>query len=77
MSVEDAFKAFDINGNNLVSANEVANTLLQMNADSSRKAITKEQIDAFFKLADMNEDGQINYDEFYQLFKNNIQDFQI
>lgn len=75
MSVEDAFKAFDINGNNLVSANEVANTLLQMNAESSRKPITKEQIDAFFKLADVNEDGQINYDEFYQLFKNNIQDF--
>lgn len=39
--------------------------------------VTREQIDAFFTLADVNGDGQITYEEFYQMFKNNIQDFAI
>ena len=72
LSVEDAFKAFDINQNNLLSANEVANTLMVMD-----QRVTREQIDSFFSLADVNGDGQITYEEFYQMFKNNIQDFAI
>ena len=37
--------------------------------------IKREVVENFFKMADINGDGQITYEEFYQMFKMTIQNF--
>jgi Ca2+-binding EF-hand superfamily protein len=52
-----------------VSENEMAMILTSLN-----KNVKREQVAHIFSMADINGDGQITFDEFYNLFKQSIKD---
>ena len=53
----DAFKAFDKNGDGSISAAELRQVMSSMG-----EQLTDREIDRMIKEADMDGDGQINYD---------------
>jgi len=54
-----AFKKFDINGDGLISKDEMTSTVL-----SGSVKLSKVEVDAIFQLGDVNKDGEIDMDEF-------------
>jgi len=62
--VKDAFKAWDVNDDGIISKNEMKTVLLKLlNKQSS---VSEEDIEAFMKEADQNDNGVIEYDEFLE-----------
>lgn len=55
--IRDAFKIFDKDGNGLISANE----LRQIMANLGEK-LTDEELDEMMREADLNGDGQIDFE---------------
>ena len=58
----EAFKVFDSDGNGNISADE----LRQIMANLGEK-LTEEEVDAMVKEADIDGDGEINYEEFVRM----------
>merc|ERR1719312_1178473 len=60
--IREAFKVFDGDGNGYINRNELS--LVMMNIGES---LTIQEIQAMIDEADIDGDGQINYEEFYQM----------
>lgn len=60
--IREAFKVFDGDGNGYINRTELS--LVMMNLG---EAITLQEIQAMIDEADIDGDGQINYEEFYQM----------
>lgn len=58
----EAFQIFDTDGNGNISADE----LRQIMANLGEK-LTEEEVEAMVKEADIDGDGEINYDEFVRM----------
>ena len=65
-SVMEAFKMFDRDGNGKISVEEMKYILASLGESYSEK-----EVDEVFKEADLNKDGNIDYDEFVQFWRNN------
>ena len=61
----EAFKVFDREGNGYITSQELKHVMLKV-ADE----LTEEEVDAMIKQADVNGDGQIEYEEFIALLMN-------
>ena len=61
----EAFKVFDREGNGYITSQELKHVMLKV-ADE----LTEEKVDAMIKQADVNGDGQIEYEEFIALLMN-------
>ncbi|KAJ1736502.1 hypothetical protein H4S06_002195 [Coemansia sp. BCRC 34490] len=59
-----AFQAFDIDGNGLISADELKDALMEMGDRFSQK-----EVDLLFKHAPITPDGFLKYREFVQMLK--------
>eukprot|EP00088_Acartia_fossae_P012304 TRINITY_DN1633_c0_g1_i1.p1 TRINITY_DN1633_c0_g1~~TRINITY_DN1633_c0_g1_i1.p1 ORF type:complete len:1625 (+),score=462.94 TRINITY_DN1633_c0_g1_i1:438-4877(+) len=59
MGADNAFKMIDVNGDGLISKDELLNAKLPGNVK-----LTKMEVDAVFKIGDINQDGEIDKDEF-------------
>ncbi|KAG8934979.1 putative calmodulin-3 [Tulasnella sp. 418] len=57
-----AFKVFDKDGNGLISAEELKTVMAKLG-----EKLTPEEIDAMIKEGDLDDDGQINYEEFVKM----------
>ena len=64
LSLRTAFDAFDPNGDNIISKEDMKEVLDEMKINYN-----KEAVDYIFKVADTSGDNQINYDEFSALFE--------
>jgi len=67
-STEDivrAFKEFDKDGNGKISCNELKHIMQVMG-----EKLTNEEIKEIFDHADLNHDGEIDYEEFVTFWKN-------
>ena len=60
----DAFRLFDISGNNFVQEEELRDGL-----DALGIAVSEEQLSLFFKRYDVYEEGKIRYQEFCEALK--------
>ena len=69
LSLENAFEAFDRNGDNMISKKDMIDTF-----NSMGRTVDHESIDYIFKMADVSGDGLINYEEFYRLFETIVKD---
>merc|ERR1712183_284629 len=58
----EAFRTFDKDGNDFVSASELQNVLTMLG-----KRFTNEQADEMIRSSDVDGDGQINYEEFNKM----------
>ena len=61
----EAFKVFDREGNGYITSQELKHVMLKV-ADE----LSEEEVDAMIKQADVNGDGQIEYEEFIALLMN-------
>ena len=62
----DAFKVFDRDGNGLISAAELRHVMTNLG-----EKLTDEEVDEMIKEADIDGDGQINYEEFVRMMMAN------
>lgn len=69
LTLEQAFEAFDRNGDNMISKKDMMDTFLSMG-----RTVEKESIDYIFNVADASGDGLINFEEFYRLFETIVKD---
>ena len=60
--IMEAFKVFDRDGNGFISAAEVRHVVTNLS-----ERLTDEEVDAMIAEADVDSDGQINYEEFIQM----------
>ncbi|OWF37728.1 calmodulin-A-like isoform X2 [Mizuhopecten yessoensis] len=60
--LREAFRVFDKDGNGLISAAELRHVMISLG-----EKLTEEEVDEMIKEADMNGDGQIDYDEFVKM----------
>ena len=58
----EAFKVFDKNGNGQISAAELRHVMTNLG-----EKLTDEEVDEMIREADIDMDGEINYEEFVQL----------
>lgn len=58
----DAFRVFDRDGNGLISAAELRHVMTNLG-----EKLTDEEVDEMIKEADIDGDGQINYEEFVRM----------
>merc|ERR1712051_920481 len=58
----EAFKVFDRDGNGFISAAEVRHTMTNLG-----EKLTEEEVDEMVREADVDGDGQINYEEFVKM----------
>jgi calmodulin len=58
----EAFKVFDYNGNGYITVQELRNVMLTLG-----EYLTSDEVDELVKEADLDNDGQINYEEFIKL----------
>ena len=58
----DAFKVFDTDGNGFISAAELKHIMFNLGEN-----MTDEEIDEMIRQADIDGDGQINYEEFVKM----------
>ena len=65
-SLIKAFKMFDLDGNGSISNAEMKYILLKYDNN-----FTDEELDEIFNEADLNHDGQLDYNEFVQFWKEN------
>ena len=69
MTLEQAFEAFDRNGDNMISKKDMVDTFVSM-----ERNVEKESVDYIFRIADVSGDGLINFQEFYRLFETIVKD---
>ena len=60
--VEAAFKVFDKDGNGFISAAELRHVMTNLG-----EKLTDEEVDEMIREADVDGDGQVNYDEFVKM----------
>ena len=60
--LKEAFKVFDKNGNGFTSAFELRHVMTNLG-----EKLTSEQVDQMIREADVDGDGQINYEEFVKM----------
>ena len=65
--IKAAFKQYDLDGNGYISKGEVRLVFARMGIEPTNA------VDAFFKKADLNRDGRIDYEEFTQFYLNQKQ----
>jgi len=56
--VEEAFKKIDVNGDGLISKDEMSNAMF------GNAKLSQVEVDAIFQLGDINKDGEIDFNEF-------------
>ena len=61
-AIRNEFKQFDMDGEGHISTNDFRDVMVRYNVD-----VTKEQLDAMIKHADISGNGRIDYDEFVML----------
>ena len=61
-AIEEAFKVFDKDGNGFVSAAELRHVMTNL-----EEKLTDEEVDEMIRENDIDEDGQINYEEFIKM----------
>ncbi|KAJ8298482.1 hypothetical protein KUTeg_025013 [Tegillarca granosa] len=62
LNMEEAFKVFDKDGNGFISAAELRNVMLNLG-----EKLTDEELENMIAEADIDGDGQINYQEFVRM----------
>jgi len=60
--IKEAFKVFDKDGNGYISASELRHIMTNLG-----EKLTDEEVDEMIREADVDGDGQINYDEFVDM----------
>ena len=60
--IREAFKVFDKNGDNLISAAELRHVMTTLG-----EKLTDQEVDEMIREADVDGDGQINYEEFVKM----------
>jgi calmodulin len=60
--IKEAFKVFDKDGNGFISAAELRHIMTNL-----CEKLTDEEVDEMIREADVDGDGQINYDEFVDM----------
>lgn len=63
--IEEAFKVFDKDGNGYISSTELRHVMTSLG-----EKLTDEEVDEMIREADINGDGQINYQEFVKMMVN-------
>ena len=63
MTLQQAFRVFDSDGDNLISKKDMKETFSKM-----QKLVEEKALEYVFNLADTSGDGLINYEEFTTLF---------
>jgi calmodulin len=64
--IKEAFKVFDKDGNGFISAAELRHIMTNLG-----EKLTDEEVDEMIREADVDGDGQINYDEFVDMMMQN------
>ena len=64
--MREAFRAFDKNGNGFISAAELRHVMTNLG-----ERITDEEVDEMMREADIDGDGQINFEEFVAMMTSN------
>ena len=64
--IKEAFKVFDKDGNGFISAAELRHIMTNLG-----EKLTDEEVDEMIREADVDGDGQINYDEFVDMMMSN------
>eukprot|EP00475_Leptophrys_vorax_P020849 TRINITY_DN285_c0_g1_i2.p1 TRINITY_DN285_c0_g1~~TRINITY_DN285_c0_g1_i2.p1 ORF type:complete len:151 (-),score=58.84 TRINITY_DN285_c0_g1_i2:47-499(-) len=64
--IREAFKVFDKDGNGYISAAELRHVMTNLG-----EKLTDEEVDEMIQEADIDGDGQINYDEFVKMMMTN------
>ncbi|XP_010274270.1 PREDICTED: calmodulin-like protein 11 isoform X2 [Nelumbo nucifera] len=60
--LKEAFKVFDKDQNGYISANELRHVMVNLG-----EKLTDEEVEQMIKEADLDGDGQVNYDEFVRM----------
>ncbi|KAL0925837.1 hypothetical protein M5K25_004208 [Dendrobium thyrsiflorum] len=60
--LKEAFKVFDKDQNGYISASELRNVMINLG-----EKLTDEEVDLMIREADMDGDGQVNYEEFVRI----------
>ncbi|XP_020590540.1 calmodulin-like protein 11 [Phalaenopsis equestris] len=60
--LKEAFKVFDKDQNGYISASELRNVMINLG-----EKLTDEEVDQMIREADMDGDGQVNYEEFVRM----------
>eukprot|EP01121_Diplochlamys_sp_Union-15-3_P010048 TRINITY_DN2777_c0_g1_i1.p1 TRINITY_DN2777_c0_g1~~TRINITY_DN2777_c0_g1_i1.p1 ORF type:complete len:150 (+),score=46.84 TRINITY_DN2777_c0_g1_i1:53-502(+) len=60
--IREAFKVFDKDGNGFISAAELRHVMTNLG-----EKLSEEEVDEMIKEADVDNDGQINYEEFVKM----------
>ncbi|XP_031098495.1 calmodulin-like protein 8 [Ipomoea triloba] len=63
--LKEAFKVFDKDQNGYISANELRNVMISLG-----EKLTEEEADQMIREADLDGDGQVNYDDFVKMMMN-------
>lgn len=65
--IRDAFRIFDKDGNGLISAHELRQIMMNLG-----EKLTDEELDEMMREADLNGDGQIDYEGEINQFKSSV-----
>merc|ERR1719378_542806 len=60
--IYEAFEAFDLDHNNFVGAAEIRHVLINIGEQP-----TDEEVDEMIRMVDKDGDGQVSFDEFYEM----------
>lgn len=60
--LKEAFKVFDKDQNGYISASELRNVMMNLG-----EKLTDEEVDQMIREADLDGDGQVNYEEFVRM----------
>ncbi|XP_019180326.1 PREDICTED: calmodulin-like protein 8 [Ipomoea nil] len=63
--LKEAFKVFDKDQNGYISANELRNVMINLG-----EKLTEEEAEQMIREADLDGDGQVNYDDFVKMMMN-------
>lgn len=65
--IREAFRVFDKDGNGFISAAELRHVMTNLG-----EKLTDEEVDEMIREADIDGDGQVNYEGIYQIFNNHF-----
>ena len=68
--LRDAFKTLDADGDGFLSASELRNVLTSMG-----EPLTDKEVDEMLRSVDIDNDGKLNFEEFYEMTKQNDVDW--